>query len=298
MAFSDTARLKKILCNPDSLHRIYWVGSRGFSRGCRCRIRREGKTFVFYSDELPENFNNPEYESSNPYQLASLELIDRYRHGIVVDLGAGNPRHSFPNVCQIEIRRYPHTDIVTAGNRIPLRDASVDAVISEAVLEHVQNPFLHIAEIYRILKPDGQVLLDAAFMQPLHGYPHHYFNTTASALRYLMRDFAIERLGAGAHHHPWITLQWILNSFWFGFGEDRDRDRFRSMTMGEVMDLLTAHQEMRSAIKKSDDPWEVARRLKQFNTEHAHSLDCFVNVTDRFTEELSAGFQVLAKKPG
>ena len=297
MAFRDGRRLRSLLRNPDSLRPIYWLGQRGFSLGSQGRIRREGKAVIFHGAGLPANYSSPEYESANPYQLASLELIQRYPDGIVVDLGAGNPKHAFPNVCQIEIRRYPNTDIVTAGNRIPLSDSSVDAVISEAVLEHVQDPFLHIAEIYRILKPGGQVLLDAAFMQPLHGYPHHYFNTTASALRHLMQRFTIEKLGVGPHQHPWITLQWILNSFWFGFLEDRDRDRFRSMTVGQVMDLLTSHQEMRAEIKKNDDPWKVARGLKQFNADHTESLDCFARVSDRFTEELAAGFQVLARKP-
>ena len=172
MAFKNTAKLKKILRNPDSLKRVYWIGNHGFSLGSKGRIRKQGSSFIFHSDDLPKNFIEPEYESSNPYQLKSLELIDQYPDGIVVDLGAGNPKFSFPNVCQIEIRKYPHTDIVTAGEKIPLENNSVDAVISEAVLEHVKNPFTYVAEIFRILKPGGKVVLDSAFMQPLHGYPH------------------------------------------------------------------------------------------------------------------------------
>ena len=217
MAFENTGKLKNILRNPDSLNKIYWVGNHGFSFRSKGKIRKQGSSFIFYSDELPENFNDPEYESSNPYQLKSLELIDMYPEGIVVDLGAGNPKFNFPNVCQVEIRKYPHTDIVTAGNKFPFQNCSVDAVISEAVLEHVKNPFVYVAEIFRILKPGGKVVLDSAFMQPLHGYPHHYFNTTANALRHLFQHFEIEDIHAGASSspldYPAVDAQLIL--VWF-----------------------------------------------------------------------------------
>lgn len=297
MAFADTRKLKKILRHPQGLKRIHWIGNRGFALGGKEKVRRHGKAVIFYSKDLPPDFQNPEYESSNPYQLTSLQLIDRYRDGLVLDLGAGNPKFSFPNVCQVEIRQYPETDIVVGEGRIPLCDTSVDAVISEAVLEHVKDPFLHIAEIHRVLKPGGEVLLDSAFMQPLHGYPSHYFNTTASALRHLMHRFSIQDLKVGPHQHPWITLQWILNSFWFGFNNDGDRDVFRAMTVGQVMDLLTSHQEKRSKIKRDDDAWRIATELRRFNETNRESLGCFMNVSEKFTEELAAGFQVYAKKP-
>ena len=75
MAFKDTGKLKSILRNPDSLNRIYWLGNRGFSFGSRGKIRRKDLTYIFYSDDLPEKFNTPEYESSNPYQQKSLDRL-------------------------------------------------------------------------------------------------------------------------------------------------------------------------------------------------------------------------------
>ncbi len=296
MAFKNKKKLKRLLRCPDTLGKIYWLGNRGRSLRGKTPIRRDGNAFIFFSSDLPENFHTPEYESSNPYQKKSLELIKKYSDGIVVDLGAGNPKKSFPNVCQVEIRKYPNTDIVITEGKIPLKSKSVDAVISEAVLEHVKNPIKYISEIHRILKNSGEVLLDSAFMQPFHGYPHHYFNTTSSALRLLFNQFEIERLHVGPHQHPWVTLQWIFNSFWFGFLEDRDRDEFRAMTIGEAMDLLNSHQEMRATIKQSDDPWYIAEKLKEFNNEHQDSLKCFSNLSKQCEEELAAGFQIFARK--
>lgn len=47
-------------------------------------------------------------------------------------------------------------DVNTA---IPLPDNSVDVVTSLAVLEHLTNRKKHLQEVYRILKPGGQLLL-------------------------------------------------------------------------------------------------------------------------------------------
>lgn len=41
------------------------------------------------------------------------------------------------------------------GKKIPLQDNSVDIVISIEVIEHVRDPLVMLAEIHRVLKPEG-----------------------------------------------------------------------------------------------------------------------------------------------
>jgi ubiquinone/menaquinone biosynthesis C-methylase UbiE len=53
-----------------------------------------------------------------------------------------------------------HTGVAWAES-LPLPDASVDRVLSRAVLHHVTDPAAAYAEIARILKPGGLVLLQA-----------------------------------------------------------------------------------------------------------------------------------------
>jgi SAM-dependent methyltransferase len=85
---------------------------------------------------------------------------------VILDLGCGSG--SFPyEACRGRIvavdllpsapaNSLPRVDYVRAdSNAIPLRDASVDAVISHHTLEHFQDYKTTLAEVRRILRPQG-----------------------------------------------------------------------------------------------------------------------------------------------
>lgn len=98
---------------------------------------------------------------------------------VVVDLGAGRGsrydedsaafRKTFFNfqgrvkkVIGLDIDpavlKHPHLDeaaVIEAGGRLPLEDGSVDMVICEWVVEHVEHPAEFAREIHRVLKPGG-----------------------------------------------------------------------------------------------------------------------------------------------
>ncbi len=206
MAFADLDRLLSLLRCPTCRTPVR------LPKGMRCLVCRRqifmaGQSAVFRSKDMRADDLKPAWGMSNPYQLPALELIDRYPNGIVVDLGAGAPRFGFPNVVEVEIRRYASTDVVVGEGRLPFASASVDAVISQAVLEHVKDPARYVREIYRVLKPGGRCLLDSAFLQPLHGAPGHYFNTTHYALKLLFRDFDVQSLEVAPHQHPQAEVE-------------------------------------------------------------------------------------------
>jgi SAM-dependent methyltransferase len=61
---------------------------------------------------------------------------------------------------------------------IPVADNTYDAVVLTQVLEHTPNPGAVLAEINRILKPGGRLLLSVPLNGPLHGEPWHFFHFT------------------------------------------------------------------------------------------------------------------------
>lgn len=64
----------------------------------------------------------------------------------------------------------------------PLVTSSFDVVILSDVLEHIREPALLMAEISRILKPGGYLLLNVPFAYWIHEAPYDYYRYTRFAL--------------------------------------------------------------------------------------------------------------------
>jgi SAM-dependent methyltransferase len=151
--------------------------------------------------------------SMHPYSPASLEIIDAHQEGWVLDLGAGGKLVRMENVIQVDIFRYPMTDVVATADCLPFRDNAFRAVVSQAVFEHLQYPEQAASEVRRVLQPGGIAKIDTAFLQPEHGYPHHFFNATETGLRHWFREFDIERSGVEDYQHPKWSLSWFLGVY-------------------------------------------------------------------------------------
>ena len=69
---------------------------------------------------------------------------------------------------------YGSLDIVSDITAIPEPDASFDAVLCTEVLEHVPDPPAAIAELARLLRPGGTLILTAPFASLTHQAPYHF----------------------------------------------------------------------------------------------------------------------------
>jgi SAM-dependent methyltransferase len=120
------------------------------------------------------------------------------RGDLILELGAGREVTTAPNIVRTDafVFSAEHLDVVADAHALPFADATFDFVFSLAVFEHLHSPWIAAQEITRVLRPGGRVFTLCAFMQPLHGYPDHYFNATESGLRRLFSEgFDIERCG-------------------------------------------------------------------------------------------------------
>ncbi|CAM5701775.1 Methyltransferase type 11 domain-containing protein OS=Streptomyces griseorubiginosus OX=67304 GN=AQJ54_13800 PE=4 SV=1 [Streptomyces griseorubiginosus] len=112
-------------------------------------------------------------------------------------------------VIGFDIVTSPATQFVADAHRIPLRTSSVDAVLVQAVLEHVLDPAQVVAEIHRVLRDDGLVYAETPFLQQVHAGAHDFTRFTPSGHRYLFRRF--EELAAGPVAGPGTQMLWSVD---------------------------------------------------------------------------------------
>lgn len=124
----------------------------------------------------------------HPWIKERRALID----GAVLNVGAGGEASAFVEPCtSIDIDPDRGPDIVADVCDLSscFDDAQFDAVFLIEVLEHVREPTQAIAEIQRVLKPGGRLILSVPYIFEIHDAPHDYWRFTRFGLQHLLRDF-------------------------------------------------------------------------------------------------------------
>ncbi|MGB1310996.1 MAG: class I SAM-dependent methyltransferase [Leucothrix sp.] len=164
--------------------------------------------------------------------LALLDLPSKPR---VLMVGGGTPGQSMEHfyedpeieLVSFDIYASDTVQFVADAHNIPLPDDEFDAVIIQAVLEHVLDPQKVVSEIHRVLKPDGIVYAETPFLQHVHEGAYDFTRFTESGHRSLFNGFSLIKSGttAGAG----TQLQWSLEYF--------TRGVFRSRLVGKIVKL-------------------------------------------------------------
>jgi SAM-dependent methyltransferase len=139
-----------------------------------------------------------------------------YFQGNVLNAGAGN-RDLSPLVSGKVYNQDIPTGLHNANihiysplHKIPMADGFFDAIICNAVLEHVENPEEVMEEFKRVCKPGGYLILCIPFLQPEHKDPTDFQRYTVDGLRRLIErhDFAVLKIDIV--HSVYSTLGWIF----------------------------------------------------------------------------------------
>jgi SAM-dependent methyltransferase len=131
-------------------------------------------------------------------------------------------------VLAFDILPTEEVQLVADAHRIPLTTGCVDAVVVQAVLEHVLDPWQVVAEIHRVLRPEGLVYAETPFMQQVHAGRYDFTRFSDSGHRWLFRHFA--QIDRGAVAGPGTALTWSIDHL--------IRAVFRSRTAGQIARLL------------------------------------------------------------
>jgi SAM-dependent methyltransferase/uncharacterized protein YbaR (Trm112 family) len=116
---------------------------------------------------------------------------------------------------EIDVSLGPSTEVVGDAGNLPFSDECFDAVIIDAVLEHVPDPYAATKEIHRVLKPHGIVYADSPFMLQVHGGAYDFFRYSPLAHRRLFRQF--EEIASGVSTGPGSALAYSMQYFALSF---------------------------------------------------------------------------------
>ena len=125
-----------------------------------------------------------------------LEAEGRAATGLrVLDVGCGKKPYLpfFQNALEyvgVDIADSPLVDVQGAVEDLPIDDASYDLVLCIQVLEHVEDPARAVAELHRVVKPGGRVLVSTHGVYVYHPGPVDYWRWTHTGLERLFRTNA------------------------------------------------------------------------------------------------------------
>ena len=159
---------------------------------------------------VPDRYVREAKNLGNPYPERFLELVKSVpENGMILDCGGGNRQLDDDRYINLEYLKFELPDVFANAHKLPFKNNSFDLILSQAVLEHMYNPFQAVKELHRVLKADGIIWAEMAFMQPLHAVPYHYFNFTEAGARELFKEF--EKLETGWFGKISETFEWILS---------------------------------------------------------------------------------------
>lgn len=130
----------------------------------------------------------------------------------ILDVGSG-PERLGKEFINVDVFPFPEVDIVADASALPFRDDSVQAIVSESVLEHVAEAGLVAKEMVRILKRGGYLYVSVPFIHPYHASPDDFNRWTLSGLKYMFKDLKI--VEAGVRSGPWSAVIMFM-AYWLG----------------------------------------------------------------------------------
>ena len=126
-----------------------------------------------------------------------------------------------------------NVDLICDAHYLPLESGSYDGVWIQAVLEHVVEPRVVVAEIFRVLKNRGLVYAETPFMQQVHEGAYDFTRFTVLGHRYLFKAF--EAIDFGGNKGPEVVFAWAVRYLIWSLTRSRTLGRILGLGVGILM---------------------------------------------------------------
>lgn len=164
----------------------------------------------------------------NPFLLIRWMLLRKIKkyapklQGSILDFGCGQKPYQalFTQATEyvgVDIENEAHNhdtediDFFYDGRKLPFESEHFDNIFASESLEHVFNYEEIIPELYRVLKPGGQILVTVPFAWEEHEIPYDNCRFTKYGIKSLLEshNFKIESVETSGHFFAVIAQYWI-----------------------------------------------------------------------------------------
>jgi SAM-dependent methyltransferase len=146
-----------------------------------------------------------------------LQPVARYLTGRTLDAGCGTRdvtawlrAHGVTELTRYDIASDDPRVVIGPIESMPFDDATFDSALCNAVLEHIVDPERAMAELARVVRKGGTMVVTVPFLQPFHGNPGDFRRYTADGLVQLGRNAGLELIDVLPVHSIAQTLAWII----------------------------------------------------------------------------------------
>lgn len=141
------------------------------------------------------------------------ELLQSYPpEACMLNIGAGETKLD-PRMKTLEIEATAGIDIVGSATDLPIETDSIDLIVTQEVLEHVDDPFKAAREIHRVLKPGGKAFVQLPFIIGYHPCPVDYWRFTEHGIQQLAQQAGFLKIETGRSVGPATGAYRILVEF-------------------------------------------------------------------------------------
>jgi SAM-dependent methyltransferase len=157
------------------------------------------------------------------HELAqAIKERGHFLHGHILDVGAGSfDRYGSllqGTVTRMNLEAGANTDLVGNAEAIPLPNESYDSILCNQMLGDVFEPSISIQEFFRVLKPNGVILLTESFICPIHDEPRDYWRFTKYSLTRLFKDagfssVTVNPIGGYFSTIAQLKARWYIHRF-------------------------------------------------------------------------------------